>query len=308
MSDTVSHSLSGRTVLITGGAGFIGSRLAATLVGDNDVRVLDDLSTGGAEKIPDGATFIEGDIRDPETVREAMREADVTFHEAANPSVERSIEDPLGSHSRNIEGTVNVLETAREVGSRVVTASSTAIYGAPETIPVSEDARPTPSSPYGLEKLTVDRYTRLYNDLYGLPTVSLRYFNVYGPGQTGGDYSGVIDVFLEQARSDEPVTVHGDGEQTRDFVHVSDVVRANLLAATTAHVGEAYNIGTGTSITIKRLGELIVEKTGASSAITHVAGRDGDIVHSRAEIAKAREHLGYEPSVRLEEGIEDLVE
>ncbi|WP_226479960.1 NAD-dependent epimerase/dehydratase family protein [Natrinema amylolyticum] len=307
MSDTLSHSLAGRTILITGGAGFIGSHLASALVGDNDVRVLDDLSTGGAGEIPDDAAFIEGDVRDRETVREAMTGTDIVFHEAANPSVERSIEDPIESNSRNIQGTVTVLEAAREAGSRVVTASSTAIYGAPETLPVSEDATPAPSSPYGLEKLTADRYTRLYNELYDLPTVALRYFNVYGPGQSGGDYSGVIGIFLEQARAGEPITVQGDGQQTRDFIHVDDVVRANIAAATTDAVGEAFNVATGESVTINELAEAIRELTGSDSPIEHVEGRPGDIRHSRADVSRAERMLGFDAEIDLEEGLQTLV-
>ena len=306
MSDTPSQSLAGRTIVITGGAGFIGSRLAATLVDDNEVRVLDDFSTGSAEKVPDEATLIEGDVRDPETVRDAMSGADVVFHEAANPSVQRSIDDPIESHARNVEGTLVVLEAARDEGARVVTASSTAIYGTPETIPVPEDAEPDPSSPYGLEKLTADRYTRLYNELYGLQTVSLRYFNVYGPGQTAGDYSGVISIFLEQARAGEPITVEGDGEQTRDFVHVDDVVRANVAAATTDAVGEAFNVGTGHSVTINELAETIRDLTDSDSEIEHVDNRAGDVRHSRADISKATRLLDYKPEIGLEEGLRTL--
>jgi UDP-glucose 4-epimerase len=306
MSDTHSRSIEGRTVLITGGAGFIGSRLAATLADDTEVRVLDDFSTGSARAVPDGVTLVEGDVRDRETVADSMAGVDVAFHEAANPSVERSVEAPVESHSRNVAGTVNVLEAARDEGARVVTASSTAIYGAPESVPVAEDAEPTPSSPYGLEKLTVDRYTRLYNELYGVPTVALRYFNVYGPGQTGA-YSGVIDVFLERARADEPITVQGDGEQTRDFVHVDDVVRANIAAATTEAVGEAFNVATGESVTITDLAETIRELTGADSPIEHVDARPGDIRHSRADVSKAERLLDFSAEIDLEEGLRTLV-
>lgn len=307
MSERHSRSLTGRTVLITGGAGFIGSRLAATLADDTDVRVLDDFSTGSTRAVPETAELVEGDVRDRETVADSMADVDVVFHEAANPSVERSVEAPLESHSRNVAGTVNVLEAARDAEARVVTASSTAIYGAPETIPIVEDARPSPSSPYGLEKLTVDRYTRLYNELYGLPTVALRYFNVYGPGQTG-EYSGVIDVFLEQARADEPITVQGDGEQTRDFVHVDDVVRANVAAATADAVGEAFNVGTGESVTITELAETIRELTGADSPIERIDARPGDIRHSRADISKAERLLDFSAEIDLKEGLGTLVD
>ncbi|SEV81110.1 NAD-dependent epimerase/dehydratase family protein [Natrinema salifodinae] len=305
MSATRFHSLTGRTVLITGGAGFIGSHLAAALVDGNDVRVVDDCSGGSAQTVPDGATLIEGDVRDRETVAEAMDGVDVAFHQAANPSVERSVEAPLESHSRNVAGTVTVLEAARNEGARVVTASSTAIYGAPEMIPIAEDARPTPSSPYGIEKLTADRYTRLYDDLYDLPTVALRYFNVYGPGQTGA-YSGVISVFLEQAQAGEPITVHGDGEQTRDFVHVDDVVRANLAAATTDAVGKAFNVATGESVTINELAETIRDLTGSDAPIEHVDGRPGDVRHSRADVSRAERLLDFSAEIGLEEGLEPL--
>lgn len=293
-------------MLITGGAGFIGSHLATALVDENDVRVLDDLSTGHVEKAPDEVSLIEGDIRDPETVREAMSGVDIVFHEAANPSVQRSIEDPRGSLSTNAEGTVTVLEAARKEESRVVTASSTAIYGTPETIPVSEETSTDPASPYALEKLAADHYTRLYNELYGLPTVSLRYFNVYGPGQSGGDYSGVIGIFFEQARAGEPITIEGDGNQTRDFVHVDDVVQANIAAATTDAVGKAFNIGTGDSVTITELAETIRELTGSESEIEYVDRRPGDVRHSRADISKATRLLDYSPEVSLKEGLRTL--
>ncbi|ELY42082.1 NAD-dependent epimerase/dehydratase family protein [Natronorubrum sulfidifaciens] len=306
--DTPAHSLTGQTITITGGAGFIGSRLAATLAPDNDVRILDDLSTGTARNVPDEATLIEGDVRTSTTVGKALDGADLVFHEAANPSVSRSIDAPLESHSRNVEGTLTVLEAARSDAARVVTASSTAVYGTPETVPVAEDADLNPSSPYGLEKLTADRYTQLYNDLYDLPTVSLRYFNVYGPGQTGGDYSGVISIFLEQATADEPITVDGDGQQTRDFVHVDDVIRANIAAATTEATGEAFNVGTGTSVTITELAETIRELTDADSEIEYVDSRPGDIRHSRADLSKASRLLDYAPEIGLEDGLRTLLE
>lgn len=298
--------ISGERVLITGGAGFIGSHLAAALTDNNEVRVLDDFSTGRAQAVPDDVTLVEGDVRDHKTVADSMEDVDIAFHEAANPSVERSVEAPIESHSRNVSGTLNVLEAARTEGARVVTASSTAIYGPPESLPIAEDEKPTPSSPYGLEKLTVDRYTRLYNELYGLPTVTLRYFNVYGPGQTG-EYSGVIDVFLEQARAEEAITVQGDGDQTRDFVHVDDVVRANLAAATTDAVGEAFNVATGESVTIATLAETIRELTGADSPIEHVDARPGDIRHSRADVSKAERLLGFSAEIDLEEGLRTLL-
>ncbi|MFB6353105.1 MAG: NAD-dependent epimerase/dehydratase family protein [Halobacteriales archaeon] len=301
-------TLAGATVLVTGGAGFIGSHLVDALVGDNAVRVLDDLSAGDRQRLPDAAALVEGDVRDPATVREAAAGADVVFHEAALVNVERSVEDPGESQAVNVGGTLNVLEAARETGARVVLASSAAIYGRPERLPVAEDDPKRPRSPYGLDKLAADHYARLYHELYGVETVALRYFNVYGPRQTGGPYSGVIGIFTRQALSGEPVSVHGDGTQTRDFVHVDDVVRANLAAATADAAGVAVNVATGASVTVRELAERIVELAGSDSAITHVEPREGDVDRSRADVSRAAEVLGYAPSVELDDGLADYIE
>lgn len=301
-------TLSNRRLLVTGGAGFIGSHLTRRLVPANDVIVLDDCSSGDRSRVPDEATVVEADVRDADAVANAMDGVDVVFHQAALVSVEASIEDPVRSHAINVDGTLTVLEAARDIDARVVLASSAAIYGHPETVPVHESAPKAPASPYGLEKLTIDHYARLYHDRYGLETVPLRYFNVYGPGQRGGDYSGVIDVFLEQARDGGPITVHGDGTQTRDFVHVDDVVAANCRAATTDAVGRAYNVGTGSSVSIHELAALIRDATGSDADIVHTDPRDGDVERSRADLSRSRELLGYEPTVSLSEGIVDLLD
>ena len=292
-------------VLVTGGAGFIGGALVDSLRGDTTVRVLD---IDPDPNPPSDVEVIEGDIRDPETVAAAIEGVDTVFHEAALVSVADSVAHPMESHTINATGTLQVLEAARNHDARVVVASSAAVYGDPDAVPVAEPAGLNPTSPYGLDKLTIDHYTRLYHELYGLDTVALRYFNVYGPGQTGGDYAGVIDAFTEQARSGEPITVHGDGEQTRDFVHIDDVVRANRLAATTDNVGGAYNIGTGESVTIKSLAEKIRASVGSDSEIVYTDPREGDIRHSRADISRARERLGYEPTVDLDTGLDTLVD
>ncbi|MFD1515788.1 NAD-dependent epimerase/dehydratase family protein [Halomarina rubra] len=299
--------IAGKRVLVTGGAGFIGSHLVDALAETNDVRVLDDLSTGRRGNLPSTATLIRGDLCDPRALDEAMDGVDVVFHEAANASVTRSVDDPVGSHRVNTAGTLGLFERAREEDARVVVASSTAIYGDPTTIPVTEAEPTTPVSPYGVEKLTGDHYARLYHDLYGLETVALRYFNVYGPRQAGGEYSGVITTFLEQACAGQDITVEGDGSQVRDFVHVEDVVQANLLAATTDRVGEAYNVGTGRSVSILDLAELIRDLSGSRSDIVHVGARAGDVQASRADITKARDHLSFEPTVSLREGLGGLV-
>lgn len=299
--------LAGKRVLVTGGAGFIGSHLVDRLVGSNEMVVLDDLSAGRREWVDDRATFIEGDVRDESTVVEAMDSVDVMFHEAANISVERSVDAPIASHGRNVDATLNVLEAARDADATVVLASSAAIYGFPERVPVQESDRKNPTSPYGLEKLSVDHYARLYHDLYGLDTVALRYFNVYGPRHGGGSYSGVIDIFLDQAQSGGPITVDGDGEQTRDFVHVQDVVDANVQAACNATRGEAYNVANAEETTIRELAETIRELTDSGADIEHVAARPGDIEHSRASIQKARDDFGYEPTTALTDGLETLI-
>lgn len=295
-------------VLVTGGAGFIGSHLLEALVPDHDVLVIDDFSSGHRENIHPSVTVVEGDIRDRDRLDRAARDVDVIFHEAASVSVDHSIEEPERSHGINVDATLSLLEAARREDARCVLASSAAIYGQPERTPIAESDSKSPASPYGIEKLSIDHYARVYNDLYGLPTVVLRYFNVYGPRQTASDYSGVISVFLEQARNGRPITVHGDGSQTRDFVHVDDVVEANLLAMGTDHVGEAYNVGTGRTTSVEELATAVRDVIGSDSEIVHTEGRSGDIEHSQADIGKARSMLGYEPTTALEEGLETLVD
>jgi UDP-glucose 4-epimerase len=297
----------GDRILITGGAGFIGSHLADALVADNDVRVLDDFSAGFRDQVPDEADVVEGDVGDPAVLDEAMDGVDVVFHEAAVVSVPKTVDDPLASNDVNVTATVRLLERAREESARVVSASSAAIYGNPDAVPVSETHPLEPTSPYGIQKLTLDHYTRLYHDLYGLDTVVLRYFNVYGPRAEAGEYGDVVSVFLRQGRAGGPITVEGTGEQTRDFVHVDDVVQANLRAATTDAVGEAYNVGSGSQITIGALARKVQGLTGDDAAIDHVDPRPGDIDESLADVSKARERLGYEPTTTLDEGLESVV-
>lgn len=299
--------LEGKTVLVTGGAGFVGSHLAESLTEAAEVRVLDDLSNSNGEDVPSHATLIEGDVRDQATVQEAMADVDVVFHEAAMVSVPASVEEPLACHDVNGTATLQLLDTARQTDSRVVLASSAAIYGHPGSVPVAEDDPKRPTSPYGVEKLANDEYARVYANQYGLDVVALRYFNIYGPRQTG-QYSGVISAFLDQARSGDPITVEGDGDQTRDFVHVDDIVRANRLAATTDETGTAYNVGTGSSVTIRELAEIIRDVTDADVPIKHVDPRPNDIQRSCADIEKARRELGFEPTMSLRDGLGMTIE
>ncbi|GAB3035876.1 NAD-dependent epimerase/dehydratase family protein [Natronobiforma cellulositropha] len=295
----------GRRILVTGGLGFVGSHLVDALAPENEVRILDDRSSGTLAHVPESATVIEGDVGDRATLERATHGVDLIFHEAAVVSVERSVEAPLETNRTNLAASLALLECARREDARVVVASSAAIYGHPAEVPVRETTPAAPTSPYGVQKLALDQYARLYHDLYGLETVALRYFNVYGPRQQG-PYSGVISTFLEQARAGEPITIEGDGEQTRDFVHVADVVRANLLAATTDRVGEAYNVGTGRRLTIESLAETVRDATGSSSAVVHREPRPGDVRHSVADLSKSRRALGFDSQVELEEGLADL--
>jgi UDP-glucose 4-epimerase len=296
-------AVTGQTVLVTGGAGFVGSNIASALVQNNAVRVLDDFSTGLRGRVPSGAERHVGDVRKEDVLRTAMVGVDLVFHEAAVVSVTRSIEAPLETTRTNVAATLQLLECARQEDARLVFASSAAVYGAPDYVPLDESHPARPNSPYGITKLTADQYVRLYNELYDVPTVALRYFNAYGPGQPGGDYSGVITTFAEQALAGEPITVHGDGEQTRDFVHVDDIVRANLRAATTPNVGRAYNVGTGRAVTIRTLAERITAVADSDSPLIHGEPRSGDIRHSRADTSTAEAALDFQASIDLGRGL-----
>lgn len=296
-----------KTVLVTGGAGFIGSHIADAVADTADLRILDNLSSGRRENVSETATFIEGDIRDDDVLERAMDGVDIVFHEAGLVSVPESLERPLDCHEINGTATLKILEHARKNDSRVIIASSAAIYGHPETVPISEDAPKNPQSPYGIEKQVADQYVQMYAEQYGLPTVALRYFNVYGPRQTGGQYSGVISTFLDQAGNGGPITVEGDGEQTRDFIHVDDVVEANLQAAVTDATGTAYNIGTGDSVTINQLAQIVCDTFDSDISITHIEPRAGDIRRSRADITHAKTELGFDPSIQLRDGLQTLL-
>jgi len=301
-----------KRVCITGGAGFIGSNLAEVLSKRNEVIVLDNLSTGKKENLSNlDVKFIKGDILDDKVLKKALRDVDYVFHQAAVPSVPRSIAEPLTSNTHNLNGTLKVLVAAKDANvKRLVFASSSSVYGDTPTLPKVETMLPMPLSPYAVTKLASEYYCKVFWTAYGLPNVSLRYFNVYGPRQDpNSQYAAVIPKFISYAFSNKPLTIFGDGTQTRDFSYVKDVVKANLLAAISDKAnGEVINIASGRAITLNELAKLIIEKTGKDCKIEYLPVRKGDILHSLADLSKAKKMLGYVPDYTIEKGIEETVE
>jgi len=300
-----------KRALVTGGAGFIGSHLVETLVEAGcAVSVVDNLSTGHLSNITalkDQTRFYEGDIRDRDLMMEITQGCDIIFHEAAVVSVPQTVEDPLESAQVNELGTLIVLEAARTHRvQRVVMASSCAVYGNDPRLPKHEKLPPAPESPYAVQKLAGELYAAIYSGLYGVETVCLRYFNVYGPRQDpGSPYSGVISIFMNLAAADHQPVIYGDGKQRRDFVFVKDVARANLLAGSAPGVGgSVFNIGTGTSISINSLWSRVCRVSGCRRQPSYAAPRPGDIVESVAGIEKTRSDLGFTPGYSFEKGLE----
>lgn len=275
--------------------------------------MLDNFSSGKRENLASYAKDVEvfeGDVRDAAAVERAAAGCTLVFHEAAIVSVPYSVEHPIETHDVNIEGTLNVLQAARKHGvKRVVFASSAATYGEEPTLPKTEAMLPEPISPYGVEKMSGELYLRCFTRVYGLETVALRYFNVFGPRQDPSSaYSGVISVFAKRTLAGEPVTVFGDGQQSRDFVYVADVVQANVLAATTAAAsGRVYNVACGRSTTLLELAKTLGEAVGKPATVNHAEPRAGDIKHSLADITRARRELGYDPQVSLLDGLKKLI-
>jgi nucleoside-diphosphate-sugar epimerase len=301
--------------LVTGGAGFIGSHIATRLVeGGHAVRILDDLSSGKQANLAHIAGDVElivGDVRDAARVTELAAGCDVIFHEAAIVSVPYSVEHPQETHDVNIQGTLNVLLAARKHGvKRVVFACSAAVYGEEPEQPKVETMRTAPVAPYGVEKMTGEQYLYCWSKLYGVETVSLRYFNVFGPRQDPTSaYSGVISIFVDRILRGAPLTIFGDGEQYRDFVYVDNVVDANIAAATRPSVsGRAYNVACGQKTSLNELAAILGRIVGKDVRPTHAPPRAGDIRESLADIGLARAELGYEPKVGVEEGLGRLVE
>jgi UDP-glucose 4-epimerase len=304
-------------VLVTGGAGFIGSNLAEELLKRGHfVRVLDDFSTGKRENLIFDKKYpslevIEGDIRDLHTCQKAVEGMEYVFHQGALPSVQRSVEDPETSNAVNVGGTLNILVAARGKGvKRVIYASSSSIYGDTPTLPKQEEMPSNPLSPYALQKYVGEHYCRLFYQLYGLETISLRYFNIFGPKQDPNSlYSAVIPKFIDALLQGRPPIIFGDGEQSRDFTYIENVVQANLLAMSAEHLhGEAINIACGKRISLNQLLNILKEILGSKISPLYQEPRIGDVKHSLADIRKGKEIIGYEPMVRIEIGLKKTVE
>jgi UDP-glucose 4-epimerase len=296
-------------IVITGGAGFIGSNIAEVLSKDNEVIVLDNLSTGKRGNTKDlDIKFVEGSITDLGLLQTVFTDVDYVLHQAAIPSVPRSVKDPIASNNANINGTLNVLVAARDRSvKKVIYASSSSVYGDTPELPKREDMTPNPLSPYAVTKLTGEYYCNVFNEVYGLKTVALRYFNVYGPKQDPySDYAAVIPKFVSKISGDEPPVIYGDGLQTRDFTFVKDVVTANIRAMRSDATG-VFNIASGSRITIKELAELAMKLMDKNLSVVFEEPRKGDVKHSLADISKAKAAFGYEPGYRLEKGLEETI-
>jgi nucleoside-diphosphate-sugar epimerase len=301
--------------LVTGGMGFIGSHIVRRLVGEGArVRVVDDLSTGSTERLRDlhGAfEFVEGDLAEERVCEQVTRGIVYVLHQAAIPSVQRSVSDPVRTNRANVTATLNLLEACRKAGvKRIVCAASSSAYGDTAVLPKVETMPPDPLSPYALQKLVGERYCKLYYRLYGLETVCLRYFNVFGPSQDPfSEYSAVIPRFTTALMQHKPITIFGDGEQSRDFTYVENVVEANLRALQgRAAAGQVANIGCGERITLNELVRRLEELTGIKANVIYASPKSGDVRDSLADISLARELFGYQPKVMIMEGLTRTVE
>jgi len=301
--------------LVTGGAGFIGSNIVEELLKRGQkVRVLDNFSTGKRENILPflgRIELIEGDIRNYRVVREAVEGVDLILHQAALPSVPRSIKDPITANEVNVGGTLNLLNAAKNTGvKRIVYASSSSVYGNSETLPKKEDMIPEPISPYAVSKLAGEKYCKVFYEVYGLETVILRYFNVFGRMQDPtSQYSGAIAKFINAFLNNKPLTVYGDGEQSRDFTFVDDVVKANLLVANCSlnHSGEVFNVARGRRVSLNQIIKILEEIFGRDNQVIYTDPRLGDVRCSEADISKIKTKLGFEPKISFEEELEKTV-
>jgi len=292
-----------KLIIVTGGAGFIGSHIAEELSKDNDVIVIDNLYAGKIENIPPNVKFIQADIRDYKSIAELISQADYVFHEAALVSVVESVERPLLTEEINVLGTLNILKALSDGQGKLIFASSAAVYGDNQNLPLKESEKPKPLSPYGITKVSAEYYCKVFYELYGVPTVSLRYFNVFGERQGYNQYAGVISIFINRALNGEPLIIYGDGRQTRDFIYVKDVVKANILAAESNKAnGKVFNVARGERTTIVELALKIIDATNSPSSIIFDKPRPGDIKHSQADISEIKK-LGFKLDYSLEEGL-----
>jgi nucleoside-diphosphate-sugar epimerase len=301
--------------LVTGGGGFIGSHLASHLAElGHDVRILDNFASGQRSNmlaLPDDVELIEGDIQSYERAHNAVTGCEIVFHQAALPSVPRSVQDPLTSNATNITGTLNVLLAARDAGvRRVIFASSSSIYGSSPEMPKREDVLPLPISPYAAAKMACEGYCRSFAEVYGLETVALRYFNVFGPRQDPrSEYAAAVPKFINELMAGERPTVFGDGEQSRDFAYVQNIIEANVLAMDAQGVaGQVFNVACGEAVTLNQLLDELRDLLDTDTEAEYVAPRPGDVRHSLADISRARAALGFEPSVHLREGLLRTIE
>ena len=302
------NELKGKNVLVTGGAGFIGSNIVDRLSPENKVIVLDNLFSGlisNLEESKNQITFIKGDILDKALVKDIVAEVEFIFHLAAHVGNIRSLKDPYFDMDVNIKGTLNLLEACRDSNiKRFVYTSSGAIFGEAKYLPIDEDHPLNPESPYAVSKLAAEKYCFAFHKVYDVPTVALRYFNVYGPRQDTSEYANAISIFLSKTKEGKPLTIFGDGKQTRDFVFIEDVVNANILAATQpAAAGEIFNIATGRATSINQLTDLIKQVSTRENQITYAPPRAGEVRDSRANIEKTRKLLGYNPKTSFKEGL-----
>jgi len=297
--------------LVTGGAGFIGSHIVERLRSRGDaVRIADDFSSGRRENVPAGVDVVEGDLADPAVAKKAVAGCEFVIHQAAIPSVPRSVNDPVRSHRANVDGTLNVLIAARDAGAkRVVFAGSSSVYGDAAVLPKREDMRPAPLSPYALQKLVGEQYCQMFTRLYGLETVVTRYFNVFGPRQQpGSPYSGVISLFIEALAEGRAPKLHGDGKQTRDFTFVGDVVTGVLRCCEAPNVaGEVINVAAGGRISLLELIRSLQMILGTNVTPEFGPTREGDVRDSQADIGKARKLLGFAPTLPFDEGLRQTV-
>jgi len=302
------NELKGKNILVTGGVGFVGSHIVDRLSPENKVTVLDNLFTGSLsnlEKSKDRIAFIKGDILDKSLVSNIVADVEFIFHLAAHVGNIRSLQDPYFDMDVNIRGMLNLLEACRDSKvKRLVYSSSGAIFGEAKYLPIDEEHPLHPESPYAVSKMAAEKYAFAFYKVYGVPTASVRYFNIYGPRQDTSEYANAISIFLSRVKDGKSLTIFGDGKQTRDFIFIEDVVTANILAATQpAAVGEIFNIATGRATSINQITDIIKQISGRESPIIYADPRAGEVRHSRANIEKAQKLLGFSPKTDLNEGL-----